>query len=55
MLRGREGVLGGQVVADRREIAYRAAGEDCYLFTLNDDYVIDATRSGTIARFTVRL
>lgn len=44
---------GGQAIADRREAAYRAAGTDCYLFTLNEEFVIDATQAGTIARFTV--
>ena len=44
-----------RTVADARERRYRAAGMDCYLFTVDDDVVVDATRRGTIGRFTVRL
>jgi hypothetical protein len=43
-----------RVIGDRREAAYRAAGKDCYLFTLNDEIIIDSTVGGNIARFTVR-
>ena len=42
-----------RTVADAREKRYRAAGMDCYLFTVDDDVVVDATRRGTIGRFTV--
>ena len=44
-----------RTVADARERCYRAAGMDCYLFTVDDDVVVDATRCGTIGRFTVGL
>ena len=40
--------------AEMREEKYRAQGADCYIFNLDDDVVLDATRAGTIARFTVR-
>ena len=40
--------------ADTREAQYLAEGRDCYIFNLDDDVVLDATRAGTIARFTVR-
>lgn len=40
-------------VADFREGKYQAQGADCYIFNLDDDVVIDATKTGTIARFTV--
>jgi hypothetical protein len=43
-----------RVIGDRREAAHRAAGKDCYLFTLNDETIIDSTVGGNIARFTVR-
>ncbi len=42
-----------RTAADAREKAYQAAGKDCYLFTVNDDCVIDATMKGGIGRFTV--
>jgi hypothetical protein len=42
-----------RATADAREKAYQAAGKDCYLFTVNDDLVIDATMRGGIGRFTV--
>lgn len=42
-----------RTTADAREKAYQAAGKDCYLFTVNDDLVIDATMRGGIGRFTV--
>lgn len=46
----------GQVVrrsvADAREKTYLAQGTDCFMFNLDEDVVIDATRCGTIARFT---
>lgn len=44
-----------RTAADAREKAYQAAGKDCYLFTVNEDCVIDATMTGGIGRFTVRL
>ena len=46
------GELVRRSVADGREAKYSAEGTDCYIFNLDDDVVLDATRSGTIARFT---
>lgn len=43
-----------RTAADAREKRYQAAGKDCYLFTVQDDFVIDATMRGGIGRFTVR-
>ena len=41
-----------QVVADRREICYEQEGVgSCYLFRLDKDEIIDATRRGGMARF----
>jgi SET domain-containing protein len=45
------GVLVSNAESDRRETAYRAAGEDNYLFRLDEAHVIDATRAGNEARF----
>ena len=42
-----------RTAADAREKAYQAAGKDCYLFTVNEECVIDATMTGGIGRFTV--
>jgi len=42
-----------RTAADAREKRYQAAGKDCYLFTVNEDCVIDATMTGGIGRFTV--
>jgi SET domain-containing protein len=42
-----------RTAADAREKRYQAAGKDCYLFTVQDDFVIDATMRGGIGRFTV--
>ncbi len=42
-----------KTAADAREKAYQAAGKDCYLFTVNEECVIDATMTGGIGRFTV--
>jgi hypothetical protein len=38
--------------AETREAKYLAQGADCYIFNLDDDVVLDATKAGTIARFT---
>lgn len=43
-----------RTTADAREKRYQAAGKDCYLFTVQDDFVVDATMRGGIGRFTVR-
>jgi len=41
-----------QVVADRRELSYEEEGVgSCYLFRLDDDEIVDATRRGGMARF----
>lgn len=48
------GALLRPTVANMKEKRYRARGTDCYLFTISDKWVIDATMCGTIARFTVR-
>jgi hypothetical protein len=41
-----------QVVADRREALYEAEGVgSCYLFRLDKDMIVDATRRGGMARF----
>lgn len=41
-----------QAVADEREKRYEAAGiGSSYLFRVDHDYIIDATRSGNLARF----
>lgn len=42
-----------KAMADKRELEYRKQEMDCYLFTANDDVVVDATMKGTIGRFTV--
>ncbi len=41
--------------SETREAKYVAQGVDCYIFNLDDDVVLDATKAGTIARFTVRM
>ena len=41
-----------QAVADKRERRYEAAGVgSSYLFRVDHDYIIDATRNGNLARF----
>ena len=41
-----------QAVADERERRYEAAGiGSSYLFRVDHDYIIDATRNGNMARF----
>jgi len=44
------GELIRQKMADVREKRYDAAGIGCYMFRLDDDTIIDATRSGNVAR-----
>lgn len=39
-------------VAAARERAYRAAGDDCYLFARAANSIVDSTRGGSVARFT---
>lgn len=44
----------GQMMADRREVLYSLLPlhrNDCYLFRLDDDRILDATRKGNLARF----
>ncbi|TPP65275.1 Myeloid/lymphoid or mixed-lineage leukemia, partial [Fasciola gigantica] len=39
------------LVCETREIRYRAAGVDCYMFRIDPEWVIDATYAGNAARF----
>jgi hypothetical protein len=39
-------------IATAREGAYRAAGDDCYLFARDGTTLVDTTRRGSVARFT---
>ena len=39
------------ILADEREKRYQARGIGCYMFSLNDDYIIDATEKGNRSRF----
>lgn len=44
----------GQLMADRRERLYSLLPlhrRDCYLFRLDDDRILDATKKGNLARF----
>ncbi|KAK3239925.1 histone methyltransferase set1 [Cymbomonas tetramitiformis] len=46
------GELVRSAIADKREAAYENAGEDSsYLFRLDDELVVDATKQGSAARF----
>ena len=46
------GELIRQPVADMREVVYEKTGAGtCYLFRLDKDYIVDATRAGCCARF----
>ncbi|VEL44134.1 unnamed protein product [Protopolystoma xenopodis] len=38
-------------VCEAREVRYRRAGVDCYMFRLDSSLVIDATYAGNAARF----
>jgi histone-lysine N-methyltransferase MLL1 len=40
-----------QGLADKRERYYDSRSIGCYMFSLNDDYIIDATMRGNAARF----
>ncbi|KAF5400772.1 hypothetical protein PHET_05757 [Paragonimus heterotremus] len=45
------GELIRNLICEIREVRYRAAGVDCYMFRIDQDLVIDATYAGNAARF----
>lgn len=45
------GELIRNLVCEAREVRYRAASVDCYMFRIDEDFVIDATYAGNAARF----
>lgn len=45
------GVLIGNMMADKREREYRSENRDDYMFRMDDDCVVDATKRGSLARF----
>uniref|UniRef100_A0A0X3PPN7 Histone-lysine N-methyltransferase 2C n=1 Tax=Schistocephalus solidus TaxID=70667 RepID=A0A0X3PPN7_SCHSO len=45
------GELIRNIICDLREVRYQAAGVDCYMFRVDNDWVIDATYAGNFARF----
>ncbi|CAL8104723.1 unnamed protein product [Calicophoron daubneyi] len=45
------GELIRSIICELREVRYRAAGVDCYMFRIDEDWVIDATYAGNAARF----
>ncbi|CAH8442491.1 unnamed protein product [Dicrocoelium dendriticum] len=45
------GELIRNLVCEAREVRYRAASVDCYMFRIDEDLVIDATYAGNAARF----
>jgi len=38
-------------MADKREREYNAAGLGCYMFKIEDNMIVDATKKGSCARF----
>lgn len=38
-------------VADKREMIYDSQGIGCYMFRIDQEWIIDATKKGNIARY----